>query len=358
MQFNSMMGSVVFGLMLCATLQAQEKTPLVPDNFVELALQQIESVHSLHVTYELTETLKRHIAGLTSDAPGSHEPRLITVKFLDERRWFESVPLSEQSRVGIRRFVYDSGGSLTCDLKRLPTGLRTSGVFFSEGRIDAVDRNDEYSVNGCGIALSDYGRATLEESWIYPYCVTNARRNGPAYRVASELETVDGKPCVVLERPGVDKIWVDSSIGWRWRKRERYYDKQRLDLSFHNRDFREVAPSIWLPFHCSLRMAVPPGHEPANEFFLEKESKVLSVRVNDLTGADFHVEIPVGVVVSNTESGKSHALGGSFNDSIESLAQVARGETRWRRRWIGYLTVGVVSLLVVFVGVRWWRQRA
>ncbi|WP_437192867.1 hypothetical protein [Planctomicrobium sp. SH527] len=70
------------------------------------------------------------------------------------------------------------------------------------------------------------------------------------YHVAGR-EVVDDVICLVIERPGVDKIWLDPEKGFALRKREIFFDKSRprqtLDRVVLNQDFIEAKPGCWMP---------------------------------------------------------------------------------------------------------------
>ena len=67
------------------------------------------------------------------------------------------------------------------------------------------------------------------------------------YRVRPKLETVDGIPCVVVEEPGVDVIWVAAKHGYVCLRRQVFQSTGDLLVEWRNQDLREWAPGLWLP---------------------------------------------------------------------------------------------------------------
>lgn len=66
--------------------------------------------------------------------------------------------------------------------------------------------------------------------------------------VRPQQEMIDGHWCHVLERPGLDTLWIDSNRDYALLARERRKTKagplmSRYELSGHD----EVAPAVWLP---------------------------------------------------------------------------------------------------------------
>jgi hypothetical protein len=74
------------------------------------------------------------------------------------------------------------------------------------------------------------------------------------YAVQEVCEEIDNAPCLVVTRQGqglVEKIWLDPTLGYAVRQREfRAPATGWLDVRYHNTDFTEVAPGLWLPKTC------------------------------------------------------------------------------------------------------------
>jgi hypothetical protein len=77
------------------------------------------------------------------------------------------------------------------------------------------------------------------------------------YAVHDTFEEVDGFPCVVVSRPGYEKIWIDPQINYSVRKRLYYNDSGLVQSIRYNHDFAEIVRGIWLPQLCWWDLCAP-----------------------------------------------------------------------------------------------------
>jgi hypothetical protein len=100
-------------------------------------------------------------------------------------------------------------------------------------------------------------------------------------------EVVDGIPCRVLKRPGLDTLWVATGHGHVVCKREFHYGVgQPLRERVLNSDLKEVAPGLWLP-HRQVKESF--AEEGPAQPELRLTLKVLEVRVGNLRDEDVRV---------------------------------------------------------------------
>lgn len=67
------------------------------------------------------------------------------------------------------------------------------------------------------------------------------------YRVRPEPEVAAGVPCVVLEQPGVDLLWIDAARGHLCLRRQVFQSAGGLLVEWRHEDVREWTPGLWLP---------------------------------------------------------------------------------------------------------------
>lgn len=184
------------------------------------------------------------------------------------------------------------------------------------------------------------------------------------YRLLQAPEEVDGFPCVVVERPGKDKVWIDAGYGFavrrrRWRAEASGGEPEKLYL-YESRDFREERPGVWLPWRTHITVSVPPeSGSPSFEPAMISQLLVGSLEVNGVEDRSLRPEYLPGTIVTTEATG-------SEAESVEILAGgedlldewVARAGRRFKGRPAPGPADGLVtaSLLVgpwalVLVGV-------
>jgi hypothetical protein len=125
--------------------------------------------------------------------------------------------------------------------------------------------------------------------------------NRQEYKVKQTPEIIDGRPCWLVEWPGMDAFWVDPELGLAIRRRVTHWGVgQPLQRDVTNRDFKEVKPGLWLPFeqtvlqYAKIRWEDSPlwGKMTNRSFY-----KVKSIEFDGEFDAHFEIRLPQGTVV-------------------------------------------------------------
>ena len=80
-----------------------------------------------------------------------------------------------------------------------------------------------------------------------PYMLKDVARSAAYSSVMPTLESIDGRWCHVLERPGVDRLWLDADRGCVLMAREYFGPNGHLMQRFEHSGLIEHAPGVWLP---------------------------------------------------------------------------------------------------------------
>ncbi len=119
--------------------------------------------------------------------------------------------------------------------------------------------------------------------------------------VRPQLETIDGAPCHVLERPGKDIIWIDSARGFTCRRRIYFQSPGSVLFQVDNSDYVEKAPDIWIPGRQVVLTYnlddVPAPYRGKVE--VVQMNILLESRFNDLPDSFFDVPVPERATVSD-----------------------------------------------------------
>lgn len=121
------------------------------------------------------------------------------------------------------------------------------------------------------------------------------------FRVRPELESVEGAPCHVLERPGRDIIWIDAARGFVCRKRMYYQSPGSILFQVENKGFEEKAPGLWIPSRQDATSYNPDQSPPEYRGKVDAtQSNVLKeARFDDLPDSFFEVPMPDRATVND-----------------------------------------------------------
>jgi len=183
-----------------------------------------------------------------------------------------------------------------------------------------------------------------------------------AYDLVGE-ETVDGLHCLILSRPGLDRLWLAKDRGWAIVRREWRWSldgplKRRID----NRDFREISPGIWIPYKGVMEIFGHPATRP-NQRVGQLRATVMLAEA-DVAAAWFEPDFPKGTIIDDVESGERSAFGMEGQSLDSAFARAAhlgpafRAEPWWLRlqTWVsGFLIL--VGVLAIRSGRRWMSRR-
>src|SRR5262249_12566973 len=120
------------------------------------------------------------------------------------------------------------------------------------------------------------------------------------FKVRREFEEENGRPCVVVERPGEDILWLDPELGFavrRWEELEPRSGKLLRRIS--HREYTEAAPGLWLPTLSWQELCAPPlAPEPyAGKPLLRQVYRVKWLCGNAVPHSLFVVSVEPGVEV-------------------------------------------------------------
>jgi hypothetical protein len=139
-------------------------------------------------------------------------------------------------------------------------------------------------------------------------------------RVAELQDLVDGASCHVIEIPGGDRIWVDPSIGWAVRRREKYWPSMGKKRAFYElTDYREEEPGIWLPR--GLRRNVFAATTDANGD-QDTRADVERVEVNRAADTLFRFTPTPGTLINDRDTGEIKQVPGGLEHVDELVAVV------------------------------------
>jgi len=188
-----------------------------------------------------------------------------------------------------------------------------------------------------------------------PYRLDRLGATG-AYSVVAR-EGLDGRPCVVLARPGLDRLWLAEDRGWAIVRREWCWTvggpiKRRIA----NADFREVAPGAWIPHRATMEIFGHPSTRPGRRVAV-LDATVLEAEA-DVPDDRFEPHFPPGTEVDDVETGARSPFGQEIASLDPAVAAAARFGPAfhevpwWHRGWARLLG----STLAIIAG-SWFLRR-
>jgi hypothetical protein len=192
------------------------------------------------------------------------------------------------------------------------------------------------------------------------------------FKLQPGKETIDGQPCVVLVSAQNDRVWLDPSLGYAIRKRERFHPETgALKERWHNTEFREVLPGLWLPW--SWHVDRCPSHlAPADvrgKPLLRYGSQVKTLELNNVPDSLFELKFDPGTSVMDTTLKPATKEGPepvgyvqpADPSQLDEVIHKALGKTppSSALSWWSLALMGAVSLLAVTALLLWmWRRRS
>ncbi|HVC99371.1 MAG TPA: hypothetical protein VND64_37240 [Pirellulales bacterium] len=261
----------------------------------------------------------------------------------------------------------DVNGPLAVDLALTFDGA-VAQRYFPRGGEGSLDTHKEMSIDAdnyvamLAIPLTDSQRSLASESDEFlPFALDRAEAE---WRVAPNLEIVDGARCHVLVSKHRQRIWVDPSIGFAMRFRElhqrvggRPVDQWPLMSREAFRAYRDVQDEIWLPQRVETIDFVS-ARAPENLWNRELARKLLTVTklaVNEqVADSLFKLSFPTGTLVNDHVHHRAYRIGNA-NEEIELLASDAERvlpDQVPRRRWI-FIALNVVAVIVAAAVILW-----
>jgi hypothetical protein len=193
-----------------------------------------------------------------------------------------------------------------------------------------------------------------------------------AFQVLRSRQAIDGTPCVIVECPRREKVWLDPEKGFVVRQRE-FYDPETglLRERRHNGAFVEVEPGVWLPRNAYCERCGPPGAPAAyrGRPLVRFQYKVTKVSVNNVPDSLFtRLEIKPGSRVFDRtvlpgKGGKPPPIisyrmpaDASQLDQVIQQAIEAENERSSKLRWRQLVLWGTAAVCVLIAASLIWRR--
>ena len=154
-------------------------------------------------------------------------------------------------------------------------------------------------------------------------------------RISAVQEQVDGHWCHVLERPGRDRIWVDPSIGFAVRRREKYEPRSRQIVArYELSEYRETEKGIWLPWKIR-RTLFNSGQDSDSPGEMVATAVVEKVVANHVPDSLFRFTPPPGTLTQDRDTLEmSQTPGGlDFLDEQIELLRTVGAKTGLTAEW-------------------------
>ncbi|WP_165227188.1 RNA polymerase sigma factor [Aquisphaera insulae] len=177
------------------------------------------------------------------------------------------------------------------------------------------------------------------------------------YTIAGD-EVVEGEPCIILDRPGRDRVWLARDKGWSIARREwRWSDGGPMKRRITNRDFRPLCEGAWLPHSATMEVFGLPDSRPGRRVGV-LNATLLEVQAN-VPDLIFEPIFPDGTSVHDLGAGEMFLKGGASGPARdEARVRLAayrpefRPEPWWRSAWFVGGCVGLSMGLAALI----WRK--
>jgi len=160
-------------------------------------------------------------------------------------------------------------------------------------------------------------------------------------------ETIDGAPCDIIERPGLDRIWVAPSRGHVVLKREYNYGVGKpLKERVLNTRWKEVYSDVWIPMLQTRESFSAKSSLPPVRFTLT----VKMVRIGDLGDSDVRVVLSDDIRhIEDHITGMIHGSDDSVADRFENALAKAAKRTSYRPLVIWFNIVIVLGVVLYWI---------
>ncbi len=176
------------------------------------------------------------------------------------------------------------------------------------------------------------------------------------YQLGGE-DVVEGEPCVIIERPGLDRVWLALGKSYVVVKREWCWTiGGPLKRRILNQKFKQAADGVWLPFEGRMEVFGHPTTRPGQRVAILKAT--VREAQADVADAAFEPDFPRGTLVVDVANGKTFRFGWTEEETAAARAKANmdsgtdqamrsmlayKPEPWWRRRW---LLVSVATVLL------------
>jgi hypothetical protein len=168
---------------------------------------------------------------------------------------------------------------------------------------------------------------------------------------------INGIPCRILHRQGMDTMWLSLSHGYMICQREFHYGVGKpIRERIQNTDLKEIAPGLWFPMtQIKEEFDTSGGHQATYTL------RVSDLQLGKVTDSDVRLVLPASVqYIEDHITGKTYRPShGSDVDQFDAAMQRARESnptlvsTPFRRR-VTILLLNVSAILVIAI---FWQRR-
>ncbi len=204
------------------------------------------------------------------------------------------------------------------------------------------------------IGLGSVGQGN--DSWLRGDCPASFRVDEALgtgqYRILGTETTEGDRRCIVLERSGLDKLWLDEERGYAVVRREWRWDVDKpLRVRIRNSGFRAGPAGIWLPRDVRIEYFGTPEDDP-NVLCVTIRASVGKIEFAPNT--DYMPSYHGGQITY-----KRNHLSCIVPSSESNFGQTASVDGKpVRSRLVLYITIaGGLVVLVVVVGIVFYRRR-
>lgn len=188
-------------------------------------------------------------------------------------------------------------------------------------------------------------RYPAEDYW-FPEALA---KNHEAYRVRPGLEPVDGEWCHVMERPGLDVMWIQTGPTFLLRRRLFHWKEEgpiRQLATF--RKHKEVSKGVWLPLELVFDRYGAPWEEAGLQGKAVYRIRLAVSRLvaEAVPDSRFRAEIPKGAVVTTEENRRfvNQPDRDPYEEAFKSLPP-PRTRTSWLLPGAALVLSGVLASL-------------
>lgn len=188
-----------------------------------------------------------------------------------------------------------------------------------------------------------------------PFIPESVLQHKAQYAVRRQPEEISDVLCQVLERPGVDVIWVDDHGLLRRRELRWAQDEPTSVITTFN-NYYAVSDGLWLPKQIIAAHFLDPvsnrDSDPSARAY-ELEITLVSASFNNLTEEQLVMtELRPGTRVTDYVRGVKYVVPEPGELPFEQAIQIAQGEGR-PGRWLLYLNaLAIIIILYILVGRR------
>jgi hypothetical protein len=139
----------------------------------------------------------------------------------------------------------------------------------------------------------------------YPFSLVPALQSDQYSVGLSDVE-INGIRCVLLERAGLDKLWLAPDLGYAVVQREwNWGHGEPLMMRYVNSDFKQVVDGIWLPMTAQRQAFADPARysNSVGALHFINTCKVVEMHGNDVPDELFTIRpIPGSTAIDNTKT--------------------------------------------------------